>query len=112
MSVSVALLACWDMFLIPRMLQEQLQTVEQLTDHVAIGNLNCELRFIPNPVRGRVGMDHCTRGRPYGSFCNAGSFWFIPTTCTVRVAASSHCTCMLQNVAQRIMDIMKPWTQD
>lgn len=52
MSVSVALLACWDMFLIPRMLQEQLQTVEQLTDHVAIGNLNCELRFIPNPVRG------------------------------------------------------------
>lgn len=42
----------WDMFPVPQMLQEQLQTVIQRTDHVTIGNLNYELRFILNPVKG------------------------------------------------------------
>lgn len=40
------------MFPVPQMLQEQLQTVIQRTDHVTIGNLNYELRFILNPVKG------------------------------------------------------------
>lgn len=51
-SVSVSLLDGRNLFPVPHLLQEQLQTVIQLTDRVAVGNLNCDLRFIPNPVRG------------------------------------------------------------
>ena len=56
MSISVSLLACWDVLPDPRMLPERLQALLRLTNCIATGNLNCELRFIPNPVRGEGGV--------------------------------------------------------
>lgn len=56
-SISVSLLACWDVFPDPRMLPVQLRALLQLTKCITTGNLNCELRFIPNPVRGEGGSE-------------------------------------------------------
>lgn len=69
------LLACWDAFPFIACFQNSRglsNRILRLTSHVATGNLNCELRFIPNPVggegKGRRGGNCCVRVSP-GQIC-------------------------------------------